>query len=150
MENRQTQIEILAGDGNLSELKKILETEYSQLELNVALENAIAYSRIEVADYLLELGADFSNYDYQGVYYTAHNNELNGMKYAIEKGVDINVRNGMLLNTAIVTFINTKDIETIKWLLENGAETNFLTKNSIDLIERYGTEELKTIIKNVT
>ena len=78
MKNRQNQIEILAGDGNLSELKKIFSSGYSKLELGVALENAIAYSQIETADYLLELGADFSNCDYQGVYFTAHNSELNG------------------------------------------------------------------------
>ena len=147
VKSRQTEIEILAGDGNLTELKKIFDSGYSQLELDVALENAIAYSRIKIADYLLELGADFSNYNYQGIYYTVHNNELNGMKYAIDKGVDINVNNGMLLNTAIMTFINTKDIEIIKWLLENGADLNYLTESSYDLIERYGTDELKKIIK---
>ena len=128
-------------------MKRIFNSGYSQLELDVALENAIAYSRIKTADYLLELGADFSNYDYQGVYYSAHNDELSGMKYAIDKGVDINVNNGMLLNTAIVTFINTKDIEMIKWLLENGADTNYLTESSYDLIERYGTDELKKRLK---
>ena len=56
----------------------------------------------------------------------------------------------MLLNTSIVSFINTKDIEMIKWLLENGANTNYLTESSHDLIERYGTDELKKIIKNAT
>ena len=148
VECRQTQIEILAVDGKLTELKEIFDLGYSQLELDVALENAIAYSRIKTADYLLELGADFSNYDYQGVYYTAHNNELSAMKYAIDKGVDINVNNGMFLNSAIVTFINTKDLEMIKWLIKNGADKNHLTESSIDLIERYGTDELKELIKN--
>ena len=147
VENRQNQIEILAGDGNLTELRRIFDSGYSQLELDVALENAIAYSRIKTADYLLKLGADFSNYNYQGVYYSAHNNELNGMKYAIDNGVDINLNNGMLLKTAIVTFINTKDIEMIKWLLENGADTNYLAESSYNLIERYGTDELKKILK---
>jgi len=132
----------------MTELREIFDLGYSQLELDVALENAIAYSRIKTADYLLELGADFSNYDYQSVYYTAHNNELSGMKHAIDKGVDINVNNGMLLNTAIVTFINTKDLEMIKWLIKNGADKNHLTESSIDLIERYGTDELKELIKN--
>jgi hypothetical protein len=46
-----------------------------------------------------------------------------------------------------VTFINTKEIEMIKWLLENGADTDYLTESSVDLIERYGTEELKQLIK---
>ncbi len=147
MESRQTQIEILAGDGNLTELKKVFDLGHSQLELDIALGNAVAYSQIETADYLLELGAEFANYDFEGVYFTAHNNELNGLKYAIGKGVDINVNNGMLLNTAIMTFINTKDIEMVKWLIDNGADSNYLTESSKDLIDRYGTEELKKIIK---
>ena len=148
MNSRQTQIETLAGVGNLTELNNIFSSGYTQLELDVALENAIAYSQIETADYLHKLGADFSNYNYQGVYYAVHNNEMTGLKYAIEKGVDINVNNGMLLNTSIVTCINTKDTEMIKWLIENGSDTNYLTKISYDLIERHGTEELKKIIKN--
>ena len=150
MDNRLTQIEIFAGNGNLIELKEILGSGYSQLEIDVALENAIAYSQIETADYLLELGADFSNYNYQGVYYTAHNNELKGLKYAVKKGVDINVNNGMLLNTSIVTFINMKEIDMIKWLLENGADTKYLSDDSKDLIDRYGTDELIGLIKNAT
>ncbi|WP_421809375.1 hypothetical protein [Flagellimonas sp.] len=147
MENRQYQIDILAGEGKLFDLKELLNSGYSQLEIDIALENAIAHSQIVTADYLLGLGADFSNYNYQGVYFTAHNNEINGLKYAINKGVDVNVNNGMLLNTSIVTFINTKEIEMIKWLLENGADTDYLTESSVDLIERYGTEELKQLIK---
>lgn len=41
-ESRSTKIELLAGDGNLSELKNLLKTDYTQLEIDVALENAIA------------------------------------------------------------------------------------------------------------
>ena len=63
VENRQNQIEILAGDGNLTELKRIFDSGYSQLELDVALENAIAYSRIKTADYLLMLRIKSSKFD---------------------------------------------------------------------------------------
>jgi hypothetical protein len=68
-ESRQYKIESFARDGNLPELQKLLEAGYSQVEIDIALENAIAYSQLEIADYLLSLGADFSNHDYQGVYY---------------------------------------------------------------------------------
>ncbi|HCW63158.1 MAG TPA: hypothetical protein DG752_00665 [Leeuwenhoekiella sp.] len=138
---------MLAGDGNLTELKKVFDLGYSQLELDLALGNAIAYSRIETADYLLGLGAEFSNYDYEGVYFTAHNNELDGLKYVIGKGVDININDGMLLNTAIMTSINTQDIEMVQWLIDNGADLNYLTASSKGLIDRYGSEELRNIIK---
>ncbi|WP_375562358.1 hypothetical protein ACE193_07350 [Bernardetia sp. OM2101] len=114
MEERTSIIEKLAGDGKLSELKLILEQNYTQLEIDVALENAIAYSQIKTAEYLLSLGANFSNYNYQGVYYAVHNNELNGLKYAISKGIDINVQNGMILNTSIMTTINTKNTKMLQ------------------------------------
>lgn len=145
MESRITQIEISAGDGSLTALKELFSSGYSQLELDIALENAIAYSQIEVADYLLTLGAKFSSNGYQGVYYAVHNDEIEGLKYAIQKGVDINVNNGMLLNAAVVTYLNTKDIQMIKWMMANGANTK-LSRSSIDLIERCGTEELCTAL----
>lgn len=147
---RQTQIEILAGDGNIDELKKLLEPGYTQLEVDTALENAIAYSQIATAKYLLSLGADFSNYDYQGAYYAVHNNELEGLRFAIHSGVDINVNDGMLLNTSIMTATNTKSIELVKWLLDNGADPRLLTRQSLKLIDEYGTQELKQLIGNAT
>jgi len=147
MESRETQIEILAGDGNLTELKTIFDSGHSQLEIDVALENAIAYSQIKTAHYLLELGADFSNYDYQGTYYAVHNNEIEGLKFAIEQGVDVNINNGQLLNTAIITVYNTKDPKTLNYLLENGADLNLLSKETMDA---FGNNEIKKIIKNAT
>ncbi|WP_271785393.1 hypothetical protein [Aquimarina algiphila] len=147
MESRETQIEILAGDGNLTELKRIFDSGYSQLELDIALENAIAYSRIKMAEYLLELGADFSNYDYQGTYYAVHNNELEGLKFAIERGVNVNTNEGQLLNTAIVTVYNTKDPTTLNYLLEKGADLKFLSKKIMDAFEN---SEIKEIKKNAT
>lgn len=146
-ESRSAKIEILAGDGNLTELKSLLEPGHTQLEIDVALENAIAYSQLETAEYLISIGADLSNYDYQGTYYAVHNNEIEGLKFAIQKGVDININNGQLLNTAIITVYNTKDPTTLKYLLDNGADTNLLSKATMDA---FGTDEIKEIIKNAT
>jgi hypothetical protein len=42
--NRQLNIESLAGDGKLEELIVLLGQTYTQLEIDTALENAIAYS----------------------------------------------------------------------------------------------------------
>lgn len=149
-ELRQTQIETLAGDGNIEELKKLFESGYTQLEIDIALENSIAYSQVKTAEYLLSLGADFSNYDYQGTYYAVHNNELEGLKFAISNGVDLNINNGMLLNESVMTAINTKSVELIKWLLDNGANAKLVTNQSLKLITEYGTDELKYLMKNAT
>jgi ankyrin repeat protein len=145
-ESRQLKIERLAGDGNIDELKKILGFDYTQLELDVALENAIAYSQIKTAEYLMQLGADISNYNYQGVYYAVHNDELDGLNFAISKGVDVNFDNGILLNTSIIKAINTKNIEIIKCLLKNGADPKYLTKESLKIATDFGTDELKKLI----
>ena len=139
-------IEELAGDGKLSELKLLFEKKHTQLEIDVALENALAYSQIETAEYLLSLGANFSNYNYQSVYYAVHNNELEGLKYAISKGVDINIQNGMILNTCIITVLNTKSLEMLQWTLDNGADISLLTEQSLELIDTYRTEKLKEMI----
>jgi ankyrin repeat protein len=149
-ESRDLNIQLFSGDGNLLELKSLLESGYTQLEIDIALENAIAYSQIETAEYLLTLGAEISNFNYQGVYYAVHNNELEGLKYAISKGIDINLMNGMILNTSIETAINTNDAEIVKWILENKADPSLLTKDSWDLIRSYGTAELRGIINNAT
>lgn len=148
--DRQSNIELLAGyRDKLDELKILLGQSYTQLELDTALENAIAYSRIDTADYLLTLGARFENYNYQGVYYAVHNNKLEGLKYAISKGVDINVNEGQLLRTSIITTINSKDLTLIKWLLDNGASVKYLNQEHFDLVDRYGTKEFKELIKTI-
>lgn len=148
-DTRLYNIELFARLGKLDELKNLLDTNCNQSEIDKALDVAIAYSHIPVAEYLLSLGAEFSRYNYDGVYYAVHNDEIEGLKYSISKGVDINVNNGMLLNTSIITAINSKRVEIVKWLLDNGADTKHLTADSVDIIAKYGTEELKELIKNV-
>lgn len=145
--SRQTQIEIHSGDGNLLELKSLLGSNYTQLEIDTALENAIAYSRIETAKYLLSLGANFSNYDYQGVYWAVHNNEIEGLKFAINNGVNIDVNDGMIINTCILTCINAKSNEILKWIINNGANISLLKNENISLVNNYGNSELKDLIK---
>lgn len=150
MLDREYQIERNAGWGNLEELKALLDFGYTQTEIDLALGSAIAYSRIEIAKYLISLGADISYQDYDGVYYSVHNNEIDGLKFAISLGIDVNLKNGILLNTGIFTANNTKDIEIVKILLENGADTNLITEKVLQVVERFGTPELKEILKNGT
>ncbi len=149
IEPRQTTIEILAGQGNIDELKKLFEVGHTKPEIDIALENAIAYSQIKTAQYLMLLGADISSHECNGAYYAVHNNQLEGLKFAIENGVDINVGNGILLNTGIMTATNTKSIELIKWIFDNGANPKLLTTQSLKLVADFGTNELKYLVKNV-
>lgn len=147
-ESRKEQIESYSLHGDTIRLKKLFDVSYTQSEIDIALELAVAYSYIETADYLLSLGADLTANGYNGVYYAVHNDELKGLQFAINNGVDINVNNGMLLNTSIMTALNSKSIVLIKWLFENGATKALLTKQSLGLVAEYGNEELKAFIKN--
>ena len=148
--SRINTIEDLAYKGQLDELAKLISQGHTQFEIDVALEQAIAYSQIPIAEYLLTLGADFSNNNYNGVYYAVHNNEIHGLQFAISKGVDVNVLNGMLINVSIESAINTKNVRMVEWLLEQGADANLLTKESLQLVNDFGTLELKALLKNVT
>lgn len=149
MENsRQFYLDKYAGDGNLEEIKNILNSGFSQFEIDSALSNAIAFSKIEIAEYLINIGANISWGNFEGVYFAVNNNEIEGLKYSISKGVKINFNHGMILNTSILTYINTNSIEITKWIIENGADVKLLSKNSIDLINKYGNDYLRGILIN--
>lgn len=136
----------LASEGQFDKLKDILGHTPSQRELNIALENSLAYSFIDIAEFALSKGASFSFNNYEGSYYAVHNNELNGLKFLISKGVDINVNNGMLLNTSILTSINTNDFKITKWLILNGADKSLLSKQSLLLINKYGSNKFRELL----
>ena len=53
--SRNFNIELFASKGKLIELKKLLGHNYTQLEIDIALENAIAYSQIEIAEFLISI-----------------------------------------------------------------------------------------------
>jgi ankyrin repeat protein len=150
MNSRLLKIQALAAEGNTPELKKIFEQEYTQQEIDIALEIAIAYSQLPMAEMLMSIGGDLSANGFQGVYYAVHNNEVEGLKFAIRNGVDINVNSGMLLNCSIETAINTKSIEIVQWLLKNGADPKLLTHSSLQLARQYSFEDLKNLLENVT
>ena len=52
-DSRISRIEDAASEGNLSNLKEILETGFRQIEIDAGLVCAVAYSHVEVGEYLL-------------------------------------------------------------------------------------------------
>jgi ankyrin repeat protein len=149
MPNRED-IEDAAMKGHLDELKTALDSGYAQSDIDNALGLAIAYARIDIADYLIGIGGDLSHHSYDGVYYAVNNNQLDGLKYAVMKGVDINVRNGMILNMSIQTAINSNNIEMVEWILSNGGDPNLLSHDSRRLVQDFGSSDLKALIERVS
>ncbi|UTW63191.1 hypothetical protein KFE98_03270 [bacterium SCSIO 12741] len=146
-ESRTYQIERLAGEGSTKKLLEVLSETYTQEEMDMALCNALAYSRIETCEQLISMGADISWGNHNGVYYAVHNDEIDGLMYSISKGVDLNTENGMILNTAVMTATNTKNNSMVKWILESGGDPKLLSQDSLNTVEKFGNEELKTIIR---
>ena len=68
-DSRISRIEDAASEGNLSNLKEILETGFRQIEIDAGLVCAVAYSHVEVGEYLLCLGADLSYDNNSAAYY---------------------------------------------------------------------------------
>lgn len=147
-ESREYLIERLPSWGRLEELKKNLEPKHTQEEIDIALTSALAYSQIAVAKYLLSLGADISYNNYNGVYYSVHNNEIEGLKFAIKQGVDVNINQGELLNTAVISAYNTKESTILIYLLESGADPQFLTKETLEFFVTGQIEEILKAFKN--
>ena len=112
-ESRKNLIEKLSGNGKLEELKTIMGSNYTQLE---------------IANYLISIGVEFSNYEYQGVYYAVHNNEIEGFIFAINNRVDVNINERQLINTSIITAYNYKDITILKWPLKNRTNNFLISK----------------------
>ena len=139
-------IEDLALSGRLGELKVQLQAGYEQKTIDKALGLAIAYAQLAVAEYLISLGADITYDKYDGVYYAVHNSQLEGLKFAIAKGVDINVQNGLLLNTAVMSATNTGNTDILTWMLRNGADTQLISPDMLAVARRFGSEQLKRLL----
>ncbi len=135
-------IEDAVDSGNLDAVKEVFSTECAQAELDHALEVAIAYSHTDIADFLIEKGADISANGHQGIYFAAFNGELDGVKYALTKGVDINAQNGLILNTAIETALNSQDLSFVEWVLSHGADASLVNEKNSGLLKDGGFPEL--------
>ena len=146
-DSRISRIEDAASEGNLSNLKEILETGFRQIEIDAGLVCAVAYSHVEVGEYLLCLGADLSYDNNSAAYYAVHNNQIEGLKFAVKNGVNVNANNGHLLNEAVVTAFNQKDLTILTWLLERGAKKTMLTKSTM---KHCATPEIKRVVNKYT
>lgn len=67
----------------------------------------------------------------------------------IQNGVDININNGIIINTSILSSINSKSNDLLIWILKNGGDPNLL--NNQNLYIAYSSEniELKKILDTV-
>ena len=61
----------------------------------------------------------------------AKNNDLEGIRRELDKGADINEKDPLFKDSALLRALDREaKVETIKFLIENGADVNFLEKKS--------------------
>ncbi len=95
------------------------------------LESAIENHHFELADYLLDKGADINGGDVKGkgLSWLVRNNNLEGVTYLIEHGADVNQRikyeDGSMYSPPLYDAISSGYLDMVKLLVENGADTDY-------------------------
>ena len=65
----------------------------------------------------------------------AHENDLEGIRRELDKGVDINAKSGMDDGPVLLDCIESEaKIETIKFLIENGADVNIKNRFGVNFL----------------
>ena len=146
---RDFNLELFSGDGELTKLKEMLSDKYTQLDIDNALINAVAYGKKEVADYLISLGADISYGDMKVFIMRFITMSWKALNMQFQKELIINVNDGMILNAAIYTTIQKKCTELLNWIVENKASIELLTQDSKDLLQKYGTKRQQELISSL-
>jgi ankyrin repeat protein len=117
-----TMLELLAAasGNNRAVVTALVQTGLDQESLNQAFSCAIAYSHLELAEYLLVQGADLTWGDNESLRCAVSNGEVGGTQFCLSRGIDVNVENGMVLREAAMSMPH----EFLIWLLERGADVN--------------------------
>ena len=109
-----------ASDNNRAVVTALVQTGIDQESLNQAFSCAIAYSHLELAEYLLAQGAELTWGDNESLRCAVSNGEVGGTQFCLSRGIDVNVENGMVLGEAAISM----PPKFLIWLLAQGAEVN--------------------------
>ncbi|TGE29881.1 ankyrin repeat domain-containing protein [Hymenobacter metallicola] len=109
-----------ASDDDRATVAALVAAGLDQDSLNQALTCAVAYSHLELAEYLLEHAAQLSWGDDDPLRYAVENGEVAATKFCLARGIAVNVHNGMVLNRAAISM----PPEFLTWLIEQGADVN--------------------------
>ena len=122
-------------EGNLEEVKKIINTGFPEFEKekNKLLYRAAMRGKIPIVDFLIKKGADVNNGNSEGntplhhVFNHEHGDDFPMAKFLIEKGADINKKNKNG-DTPLHFAALFDNFEEVKFLLSNGANENIKNK----------------------
>jgi ankyrin repeat protein len=120
MVDKTFEMENAAIDNDLEKVIEIVREGVDQKVKDAGLSSAVAYSNLTIAEYLVNHGADIEWGEYDPLYWACHNGEFEGIKFVLDKGVDINVRNGLILTMGVVGL----NAEALQWIIDRGADVN--------------------------
>lgn len=126
-------------DGNLEELKKIYDKRPSPTFRADGLYWACYANQHEIIDYFKQRNFDFTQFNSDGKSmisapaYTTYGNSLTTLKKLIGYGLDLDTidENGQ---TPLMFAVIRGNLEIITFLVENGANLDYIDRNNIDLI----------------
>jgi len=128
-------ITIAAFNGNLKILQFLVENGANMENINDAFISAIRERHFSVVKYLFEIGASITE---EAISYSASDGYKKIIHFLIENGGNKNV-----------ALINSLDIETIKYLIENGADIHYDNENIfLRCAIRGNLEMMKYLVEN--
>tara|TARA_R110002110_G_scaffold415856_1_gene658398 strand:- start:40914 stop:42617 length:1704 start_codon:yes stop_codon:yes gene_type:complete len=105
----------------------------SHYPLSIAVKN----NNFELAETLLEYGANIDGGFITPLQQAAYNNNVLAADFLLSNGADINycdLESGMQLSPAIVKAVESNNIEMVQWLIDNGANVNtYIEKMDYDM-----------------
>lgn len=147
--NKNTPLHLMAGAGNLSIVKLLIE---NGADINAKdsygiwtpLYSAVAGNHLEIAKYLVDKGAEINIKNdlaqWTPIYGAAEEGNFEIVKFLVDKGVEINVPNSSSRWPPIYGAARAGHLAIVKYLVEKGAEIN-VTDDSKPWTPLYGAAE---------
>lgn len=123
-------LSICITSGTFSQLKYLINLGISQENINEAFLTAVRKDKFELIEYLVSIGADVN---YENTKAASDTNNINVLKYLIEKGADITTGG---TNDVINGVIGSHQSDFCRCLLENGAIITLDDRDELMVIYR--------------
>ena len=119
----QSPLMVAIKKGDINQVKSVIDKGVDIKTKNSALERALTYDHLDIAQLLLDRGADINTRYGQGQTLLMYISTYKEAQFAIDKGAEINARddNG---NTALMDAAHSGHADVVRLLLDKGADIN--------------------------
>ncbi len=103
----------------------------------------------EILKLLIDHGADAAEFESIALYYAASNGRSDAVEYLIKQGAEVNAiapPSYFPRDSAVAAAVRKGFLDTVKILLENGADIYIGEWNAAEMAEKWGSKEMKKLI----